>query len=263
MYKAGDFTNGKMNDIFSTAYSDGAVDISHKQFGSFKLINKDESTHYLLSALELTYGISYEKVGSEFILSSLLSVDEFAIGVGTDYQMNADYFTAESLLAGLFYLSDKHHKPKANEDFVAQTLTRLILNGNGLLNVNNIDNCNKKEVLKSIKATNNALSMDKVKAFLDLGIGTNKHKIYLATRNAVKELAINSIQHNVIDGDVESRGYWNMHKFCLVYFNVTDELGGGVNQESVYSCLEHLRQEGAINYISEDEFEIAICSSTI
>lgn len=263
MYKAGDFTNGKMNDIFSMAYSDGAVDISHKQFGSFKLINKDESTHYLLSALELTYGVTYEQINGKFVLNSLLSTSEFAIGVGTDYQMNADYFTAERLLAGLFFLSDKYHKPLASEDFVAQTLTRLILNGDGLLSVTSIDNCNKKELLKSIKTQNNSMSMDKVSEFLDLGIGTNKHLVYLYTRNAVEELAINSIQDNVIDGDSESRGYWNMHKFCLVYFDVMEKLEGKTNQESVCACLEHLKQEGVINYISEDEFEINVCSSEI
>ena len=39
IYKAGDFTNGKMNDIFKEAFGCGSASINHKQFGSFYLVN--------------------------------------------------------------------------------------------------------------------------------------------------------------------------------------------------------------------------------
>lgn len=38
-FKAGDFTNGKMNEIFKSAERE-SVDISHKQFGDFVLVSK-------------------------------------------------------------------------------------------------------------------------------------------------------------------------------------------------------------------------------
>lgn len=43
MYKAGDFTNGKMNEIFKEA-QDNCVEIQHKQFGLFQMLPIDAIT---------------------------------------------------------------------------------------------------------------------------------------------------------------------------------------------------------------------------
>lgn len=41
MYKAGDFTNGKMNEIFKKCGAECAVKVSHKQFGDTFLLSED------------------------------------------------------------------------------------------------------------------------------------------------------------------------------------------------------------------------------
>ena len=40
-YKAGDFTSGKMGEIFKTCFQQDSVLINHKQFGDMFLINSD------------------------------------------------------------------------------------------------------------------------------------------------------------------------------------------------------------------------------
>lgn len=58
-YKAGDFTNGKMNEIFKSAsgVDFGVVDIEHKQQGSFKLMSGDGFNAIVDSILRFNFGI--------------------------------------------------------------------------------------------------------------------------------------------------------------------------------------------------------------
>lgn len=58
-YKAGDFTNGKMNEIFKAASGGdfGIVDIEHKQQGGFKLMSVDGFNAIIDSILRFNFGI--------------------------------------------------------------------------------------------------------------------------------------------------------------------------------------------------------------
>ena len=64
MYKAGDFTNGKMNEIFKTAYDRGLSQVSHKQFGKFSLVSEDFAADMVMMIMLQApdFAMQYDKI---------------------------------------------------------------------------------------------------------------------------------------------------------------------------------------------------------
>lgn len=97
MYKAGDFTNGKMNEIFKSANGmDGAL-ISHKQHGNFVLISEDRLHSLAQLILESRYMCGSEvNDDGGFSLYSAMDItpdDAFAIGTLTGEMIgNSEYY---------------------------------------------------------------------------------------------------------------------------------------------------------------------------
>ena len=52
-YKAGDFTSGKMGDIFRNCFRDDYVIITHKQFGRSYLVDEDIIKSMAITKLQL------------------------------------------------------------------------------------------------------------------------------------------------------------------------------------------------------------------
>ena len=113
IFKAGDFTSGKMGQIFKEAFMGlETTTINHKQFGDCYLIPKSEmkqAVNFMLgSFLNLT--VDDSKVGpleqmrdtpySEFMLKMINTNDE-------GLQDESDYFSVLTRLIDCMYLYDK------------------------------------------------------------------------------------------------------------------------------------------------------------
>lgn len=70
MYKAGDFTNGKMNEIFKEASRERSnsvrtsVDILHRQFGEFTLIGEEQLAVNSMCMLAALKGVTIKSIFS-------------------------------------------------------------------------------------------------------------------------------------------------------------------------------------------------------
>ena len=64
MYKAGDFTNGKMNEIFKTAYHSGLTQVNHKQFGKFTMVSEECAADMVMMIMlqDPDFAIQYDKI---------------------------------------------------------------------------------------------------------------------------------------------------------------------------------------------------------
>lgn len=59
-FKAGDFTSGKMNEIFKNSFSGSPVTITHKQLGTFILVDENSIRMDVIRILEKS-GVKIER----------------------------------------------------------------------------------------------------------------------------------------------------------------------------------------------------------
>jgi hypothetical protein len=266
MYKAGDFTNGKMNDIFKTAYSDDSVSISHKQLGEFRLSSKEADLQCLMTVLECTYGLFLDsKAGGGKVIRSVLCTDKLGFNIDTSLESYANSFNAEKLVSGLLLLSEKGWGKRLNTKDPIISLMRIASGNDCSVRVNYIGNANKKELLSSALGGKNSLSKDKANEFL----ADINQRVFNTVCKVIMGMAADSIQEHIIDTNCQPEYDWNQLKYCLIYFGVCDILGK-VDQEHVEVCVQHLKNEGVISEIDlgefgacENEFKINMPSVTI
>jgi hypothetical protein len=79
-FKAGDFTSGKMGEIFKTCYMGGLAIINHKQFGNAYLIPEDEIRLMALAKLKPLdvsgYNLNHACKTVESVREFVLSLNE-------------------------------------------------------------------------------------------------------------------------------------------------------------------------------------------
>jgi len=250
MYKAGDFTNGKMNEMFRMAFSDGAIDIKHKQLGEFSLINKEAELHYLLTPLEIVHGIYYITTESGTKLMSVLDSNSDDIREEHPEVLDADQYKANDLLNGLMFLSDEYNKPRPdNDSYASRCLMRIMCNNDNLMSCSSIHNANKDTIIKSLCEDGNTSSKKIVVKFLDDN-SHHKANFFSIVCDSVINAAITSIESN--------DQHWNIFEFSNVYFDVTSAYDKKLKQEMVSVCMEHLINQKIINRLCHDTYEINI-----
>ena len=249
MYKAGDFTNGKMNEMFSLSYSDGSIDVKHKQFGAFSLVNKEHDLRYLLTSLEISYGVYPVDVEDGIELRSVLCGGAEHISHTGDY-LSTDNYTPTELLNGLFFLSDVCSEYRVGNDcYASRMLMRLVCAKENTMSVDSILNADKESIKETITKRNNSLSKDVISDFLD---DPSHHKVVLfrAVCDVVYELALSSIEESTTD--------WNVFEIGSVFAAIAKEYNQKVRQELLEVCVEHLLNQKIINLYSPDEYTINI-----
>ena len=75
-YKAGDFTSGKMGEIFKKCFTDDVCVISHKQFGTMYLINEDPIRVLAIDLLTKSWGFDEYMNYNEYTLDGIMKMSE-------------------------------------------------------------------------------------------------------------------------------------------------------------------------------------------
>ena len=164
MYKAGDFTNGKMNEIFKAAHAED-VTISHKQLGDFRLSSVESDFECLMTVLECKYGIFLDTSSDKKVFRSLLSTDVLGININTSLEAYANSFDAKKLATGLLFLSEKRGEGVLNGSNPTRSLMWIALAKDCYIPINHISNTDSKKLISIVTAKNNSLSKEKCAEF--------------------------------------------------------------------------------------------------
>ena len=237
MYKAGDFSNGKMNEIFIMAHSDGVAHIKHRQLGQFRLVGADHEFASLSGALEDKFGIFVEKTNDGLEFKSILSPN-------SKHHDNIDNYKTKNLINGLFLLSG-HVSLVGRAISTSVILMQIICADDYFMSVNHIGNGNTKDIKKAALKNNNSLDEDLVDAFLNGCVGK---------RSRMFADVCNSILSVVMDSNPREDAHWNSFSFSSVYFHVKENVPKFPNQESFAACMAHLLSGRVISQICADEF---------
>ena len=79
MYKAGGFTNGKMNEIFKSTYDRGTTQVNHKQFGKFTLVSEEFAADMVMMIMlqDHNFTVEYDRIhGKDTPLLDLCREDQ-------------------------------------------------------------------------------------------------------------------------------------------------------------------------------------------
>lgn len=242
MYKAGDFTNGKMNSIFKESFERGSADISHKQFGDFTLVNKDCEIEYLLTPLEIVYGIYRVNVDGVQQLMSVLDGRIEEHKKDNHEILDLDQFEQHNLIDGLLFLLDENNSPKIERNnYVLRTLTNIACKSDSYIITPRFHDADKNKIMSELNKENNN-NPKIVKAFLD-GDSYKLDSFFIDVFHFVIDYVITNLESFTID--------WNEFKYSSVYFNMATryKMEGDkreLKQEFVSVCMKHLEHLGFI-----------------
>lgn len=264
-YKAGDFTNGKMNEIFKKA-SGGftSVNITHKQLGNYVLVKEDNLNMLIEQILSLHFGCAVDEnnnVKSFFDFSSIEDSEDFvSVNYANSHYNNLgvefdNHFIGKCIANNMLEKSDD----KIN------TIANIIQGGNVIFDNFELfqwSDFDQGEVDKYFRDMDDSDiegvdSLYGYKQFCDLScemksIVSSKARMYLMV-----------LAKKLLKTNIEERS----KKYCLACWEFSDFLsstGVNVNSDaaSFYVGFE-MRNIGLFDCSDDDEFTIAKSSFTI